>query len=76
MAQVLVRDLDDDTVDALKSRARRRSRSLQAELKEILEEAAAAERFDPETELQRVRERFEGRAFDDSAALIREDRGR
>ena len=76
MAQVLVRDLEKTTVDALKRRARRQRRSLQAEMKEILEEAAATERFDVESELARVRALFEGRRFTDSAALVREDRGR
>lgn len=76
MAQVLVRDLDDATVETLKRRARRKSRSLQAELKEILEDAASAEAFDTESELERIRSLFEGRSFNDSAELVREDRGR
>ena len=76
MAQVLIRDLDKATVDALKQRARREGRSLQAALKAILEETAAAERFDAESELARLRALFEGRCFADSAALVREDRGR
>ena len=76
MAQVLVRDLDKATVDALKVRASRQGRSLQSELKEILQEAAAAERFDAESELERVRALFKGRRFTDSAALVRVDRRR
>jgi len=44
MASILVRNLDDATVARLKSRALRHNRSLQGEVKNILEtEAAAAE---------------------------------
>lgn len=42
MAQVLVRNLDKKTVDRLKARARRNGRSLEAELRVILEREAAA----------------------------------
>lgn len=40
MAQVLVRQLDDDAVEALKVRAALNSRSLEAELREVLHHAA------------------------------------
>ena len=40
MAQVLIRDLDPGLVDRLKERARARGRSLEAELRGILEAAA------------------------------------
>lgn len=40
MAQVLVRNLNDRVVARLKKRARTQGRSLQAEVKTILEEAA------------------------------------
>ena len=76
MAQVLVRDLDDKTVEALKRRARQRRRSLQGELKAVLEEAAAIATFDVDSELARVRALFEGRTFSDSTVLVREDRER
>jgi len=42
MAQVLVRNLDKKTVDRLKARARRNGRSLEAELRVILEREAEA----------------------------------
>ena len=77
MAQLLVRDLDDRVAQRLKSRAAQHKRSLQAEAKKILEEAvpdydAAWKRID------RIFNRFKrsGRRFNDSAALIREDRNR
>ncbi len=37
MAQILIRDLDEDTVRKLKRRAERAGRSLEAEVKKILE---------------------------------------
>ncbi|WP_447974453.1 FitA-like ribbon-helix-helix domain-containing protein [Nitrospira sp. Kam-Ns4a] len=77
MAQVLVRQLDDKVVERLKRRAKEHGRSLQSEVKAILEEAAP----DYEAAWKRI-ERFQkrlkapGRRFTDSAELIREDRDR
>jgi len=79
MAQILVRDLDDDVVDRLKRRAREDGRSLQSEVKAILEQAAMEPRVDMETArkiCERFRSRFEGRKFPDTVELIHEDRGR
>lgn len=77
MAQVLVRQLDDKVVDRLKRRAKEHGRSLQSEVKTILEEAVP----DYESAWRRIegfRKRLKksGRRFVDSAALIREDRDR
>lgn len=77
MAQVLVRQLDDKLVDRLKKRAKEHGRSLQSEVKTILEEAvpdyeAAWKRIDG----FRKRLKKSGRKFSDSVALIREDRDR
>ena len=79
MAQILVRNLDDDVVERLKARAKANSRSLQAEVKMILQHAsqqvspaeawAAIEQF--REEMKRT-----GRTFSDSAELIREERDR
>jgi plasmid stability protein len=78
MAQVLVRDLSTAAVATLKARAKRNHRSLQGEVKAILEEAAgrtkAMERFRRET--AKLRKSFGNKVFSDSAALIREDRTR
>ncbi|MFM8552000.1 MAG: FitA-like ribbon-helix-helix domain-containing protein [Nitrospiraceae bacterium] len=77
MAQVLVRQLDDRVVERLKRRAKEHGRSLQSEVKTILEEAA------PDYEaawkrIERFRARLEGsgRRFSDSTELVREDRDR
>lgn len=44
MAQLLVRGLGEDVKDRLKARAKRHGRSLEAEVREVLTEAARAER--------------------------------
>jgi antitoxin FitA len=40
MAQIIVRNLDDDVVARLKTRARDNDRSLEAEVRHILEQSA------------------------------------
>ncbi len=77
MAQVLVRQLDGKIVDRLKKRAKEHGRSLQSELKTILEDAVP----DYEGAWKRIaglRKRLgkSGRTFSDSVELIREDRDR
>jgi len=78
MAQVLVRNLNDKVVARLKKRAKNRGRSLQAEVKTILEEAAKDVPEDFWKEADRIRKQLgrSGRKFSDSAALIRDDRDR
>jgi plasmid stability protein len=77
MAQVLVRQLDNKIVDRLKKRAKEHGRSLQSEVKTILEEAVPDyERAWKRIEGFRKRLSRSGRKFTDSAALIREDRDR
>jgi antitoxin FitA len=79
MAQVLVRNLDDDVVAKLKARAKKQGRSLQSEVKLILVRAVEEEKWDAETTgrmLDEYRKRWKGRKFSDSAELIREDRER
>ena len=77
MAQVLVRQLNKKVVDRLKKRAREHGRSLQSEVKTILEEAVPDyEGAWKRIELIRTRLQRSGRKFSDSADLIREDRDR
>ena len=57
MARVLIRDLSERTVERLKARAERNGRSLQAELRIIVERAAAADilrRHGPRSQLRVV----------------------
>jgi antitoxin FitA len=77
MASVLVRDLDPTVVDRLKARAEENGRSLQKELKALLEQAAAqASWAEARADIECVRKRFAGRQFSDSTELIREERDR
>jgi plasmid stability protein len=76
LPHVLIRELDPRVVKKLKSRARLHRRSLQAELKDILERAASTSPADVLARVERVRAMFRGRRFSDSAALIRRDRAR
>ena len=76
MAQILVRDLDAAVVERLKRRAKRDGRSLQAEVKMILEHAAKVDMDTAREMLDKFRRRFKGRKFSDSVELLREDRER
>lgn len=76
MAQLLVRDLDERVVERLKGRAKRSGRSLQAEAKGILEQAAKLDAAAARALADRIRRKLKGRTFRDSAPLIRKDRDR
>jgi len=78
MAQVLVRHVEAKTVEALKRRARRHRRSLQEELKGILEEAGGEAQLDRVTMARRIQAVLlkKGIDFGDSAREQREGRRR
>lgn len=78
MAQVLVRNLDEKTVAQLKKRAAGNGRSLQAELKLLLEQAVRPDGMDTWQRVKQFREKMKKsrRTFSDSTTLIREDRKR
>ena len=78
MAQVLVRNLEAKTLEALKQRARRHRRSLQEELKGILEEAGGEPLLDRVTVARRIQSVLlkKGVDFGDSAREQREGRRR
>lgn len=76
MAQLLVRGLDDEVVEALKARAREHRRSLQAEVKLVLEEAAWVDRATSLRRVEALRAKLAGRATSDSTELVRELRDR
>lgn len=78
MAKLTVRDLEDDVVARLKARALDHGRSLEAELRAILREAAAAP---SPKELKAIAERITAltpaqRRQSDSTKRIRADRDR
>lgn len=76
MSKVLVRDLSPAVIDKLKARARQHGRSLQAELKSILEQAARADTRTVRALAARIRQRLAGRSHTDSVVLLAEDRRR
>ena len=76
MAQVLVRDLRPETVGRLKAQAKRHGRSLQAELKVLLETASRQSALEARALADRVRQRLAGRSHSDSVELLAEDRAR
>ena len=76
MAQVLVRDLDAAVIESLKARARERGRSLQAELKSVLEREARTDLAGTLALAARLRKQLAGRKHSDSARLLAEDRSR
>ena len=78
MAMVNVRQLDDDVVRRLERRAADNNRSLEGEVRHILETAAEddlpAKRTSFPALAARLRHETEGRAQTPSEVLIREDR--
>ena len=76
MPNVFIRNLDEQTIVALKRHAARNNRSLQAELKDIVERAAAMDMLDSREVAERIRRKLSDRRFSDSTALVAEDRNR
>jgi plasmid stability protein len=77
MAEVLVRDLDALVVERLKARAAANGRSLQAELKAILEaQAKQVTKAEARALAARIRRHIATRPQTDSGMLQAEDRER
>ena len=76
MSQLLVRDLDTGTVERLKLRAQRHGRSLQGEVKVILQAAATFSMSEAGSVAEQWQRKLSGGAYRDSAEAIREDRER
>ena len=76
MADVLVRDLDEDILKQLKAAAKTHGRSLQAEIHEVLRSASARRLAETRRLSAQWLRRLRGSAQSDSSALIREDRER
>ncbi len=76
MPDILVRGLDTETVKRLKARANQHGRSLQSEVKMLVERAAGTGGEQVAAILNRWKKQFAGRRFSSSARLIREDRNR
>lgn len=80
MSEILVRNLDAGVVRTLKDRAKHNRRSLQAEVKTILEDVATRERWRKEDVIavaERMQKKLARRhTVSDSVEMIREDRER
>lgn len=76
MAQILVRDLDDETVQRLKDRAQQHGRSLEAEARHILSRAAGLSFAEARKLSRQWHKKLAGRPLPDSAELVRQDRQR
>ena len=80
MAAIHVRQLDDEVVDRLKRRASANNRSLEGEVRQILECAAAADMAAKRARFlkasDQLREKTRGRQQTPADVLIREDRDR
>lgn len=81
MTQLVIENLDPNVLEKLKIRAQHQGRTLEAELKVILE--MAAEGVDAATpkaaaweRIDKARSKYAGRTFSDSVELLREDRQR
>ena len=74
MGQLLVRDVPDEIVGALKTRAKRHGRSAEAEHRLILESALKPSQKNFWNRAERSRARTAKIDFGDSALLLREDR--
>jgi plasmid stability protein len=83
MTQIILDNLDPGVVAKLQALAQKHGRSLDAELKAILEQLIqseamqkAAARAETRKRLAQARQRHAGQTFSDSAELLREDRQR
>lgn len=74
MAQMTVRNIDDGCMKRLKERARLNKRSLEAEVRDILEKAARPGREEFFEWSREFRNRLRHRYTGDSTAEIRQDR--
>lgn len=77
MPDILIRDVDPDLLERLKQHAKLRNRSVQAELREIVAEAARRPTPDEVRALfAACQSRFGGVALPSSLQMLREDRDR
>ena len=74
MANVLVRDLDDDVLKQLKAAAKAHGRSLQAEIHDVLKRASLQNLGETRRLSAQWLKRLRRSSQSDSAASIREDR--
>jgi plasmid stability protein len=76
MAELLIRNLEPEVINRLKLRAKQHGRSLQSELKHIVEAATKMSMEEAKKVSNAWHKRLSGHSFSDSAKLLRKDRGR
>jgi plasmid stability protein len=76
VAQVVIRNIDEEAMRRLRSRAARKGVSLERELRTILIEAVRGDRASFRQRAMAFRRRLAGRRHSDSTALVRKDRNR
>jgi plasmid stability protein len=74
MGQVLIRDVPNDVVERLKAKARVNGRSLEAQLRLVLEEASHLDRAEFLALADAIAESTRGRPQSDSTEIIRRSR--
>jgi len=74
MANVLVRDLDDDVLKQLKAAAKAHGRSLQAEIHDVLQRASTRNLAETRRLSAHWLKRLRHSSQSDSTIMIREDR--
>jgi plasmid stability protein len=76
MAELLIRNLEPEVIKRLKLRAKQHHRSLQGELKYIVETATKMSIEEASKASNAWHKRLSGHSFSDNATLLREDRNR
>lgn len=76
MADILVHDLDAETIERLEQMAREHGTSPGTEARRVLQAIVAGREPIAAVLAEAIRAGFGGRIFDDSTELIREDRQR
>lgn len=76
MRQMTIRKIDDQIYERLKKRARAAGRSLEAEARAILGQAAMLDKQEFARRATAIRNSLAGRYKGDATAMIREDRDR
>jgi len=74
VANILIRDIDDELLARLKAAAKRHGRSLEGEVHDVLERAATSSLAETRRLSARWLKRLRGSSQSDSTRLIREDR--
>lgn len=74
MPDIFVRNISKKTIDQLKARAKRHNRSLQEEVKHLIEITVKVTGESALIRARKIRASFGTKTFSDSAGLLREDR--